>query len=104
MRHDEDGRLRVVAAPLTYEEIAGAVFDQLRAYVGDDRNAALHTMRMLARVARHTPTEERREVLRAQARALCRFAGDALQDPDAREALETAYGEALEALGPLPSR
>ena len=104
MRHDEDGRLRVVAAPLTYEEIAGAVFDQLRAYVGDDRNAALHTMRMLARVARHTPAEERRAVLRVQARALCRFAGDALKDPAAREALDAAHGEALEALGPLPGR
>lgn len=99
VRRDTDGRLRVAAVPWTYEEIAGAVFDRLRAYVGADRNAALHTMRMLSRVARHTPADERRAVLRAQARSLCRFGDEALGDADAREALAAAYDETLEALG-----
>ncbi|HUF57771.1 MAG TPA: DUF2254 domain-containing protein [Thermohalobaculum sp.] len=99
VRRDAEGQLRVVAVRWSYEELVGAVFDQLRAYVGSDRNAAVHTMRMLARVARHTPPDERRAALRMQARALCRFGDETLGDPDAREALAAAYDEALEALG-----
>lgn len=99
IRRDEAGRPRVALRAWSFEEIAGAVFDQLRAYVSGDRNAALHLMGMLAHVARHAEDRDRRALLLRQAKALRDRSREMLSDPSARDALEVAYEDAAAVLG-----
>jgi uncharacterized membrane protein len=69
-RHDGSGNLRVIAAPITYAQFANAMFAQLRPYVETDRNAAIHMMDSIARIAHHTRDPEQARILLAHAKAL----------------------------------
>ncbi len=80
-RHDEDGRLRIIAPNLTYADVASAVFDDLRPYAGGDRNAALHLMRVLERVFDHVDEPVYRAVLVYHAAALKEAAETGLSEP-----------------------
>ncbi|HEX6141387.1 MAG TPA: DUF2254 domain-containing protein [Geminicoccaceae bacterium] len=97
-RRDADGRLRIVARSRTFEDVASAIFDQLRPYVAGDRNAALHLMRTLAGVAEATADRERRAVLLSHAKALRLAVVDALDHPRDVEQIEGAYADVLAAL------
>jgi uncharacterized membrane protein len=97
-RRDDEGRLRIIARSRTFEEVAAAIFDQLRPYVATDRNAALHLMRTLIDVARKTASIERRAALLTHAKALHHAARQALDHPRDVEAIEAAYGDAVAAV------
>jgi uncharacterized membrane protein len=97
-RRDDEGRLRIIARSRTFEDIAEAIFDQLRPYVAADRNAAVHLMRTLAATAGKTASLERRAVLLLHAKALRHAALEALGHPRDVEAIEAAYGDAVAAL------
>ena len=97
-RRDAEGRLRIVARSRTFEDVASAIFDQLRPYVAGDRNAALHLMRTLSAVAQATADRERRAVLLTHAKALRLAALDALDHPRDVEQFEGAYAGALAVL------
>ena len=99
VRCDEEGRPRVALRARSFEEIAGAVFDQLRPYVARDRNAALHTMGMLRHVARHAEDRGRRVILLDHAKALRDLSSEMMSDASACAELEAAYEDAAAALG-----
>ena len=69
-RLDEDGTLRVVARPTSFEEFVGGVFGQLRPYLAADRNAALHALKTLGEVASQAKAPAQRALLREHADAL----------------------------------
>ncbi|MDX1545778.1 MAG: DUF2254 domain-containing protein [Rhodothermales bacterium] len=88
-RRDAEGRLRVVAYPVTFAVFVGAVCDQLRPYVRHDRNAALHFVKMLAEAAGGLADDGRRAVLLRHGRRLlddCRAVSMPPQDLDELEA------------------
>ena len=89
-RYDDDGRLRVVATPTPYEAFVEAVFGQLRPYVSADRNAALHTLQVLAEVAGQTRDAGRRDALRHHADALVAACETNLHPTDAALVRERA--------------
>ncbi len=62
-RYDDDGHLRIIAEPELFSHFASLVFDQLRPYVAVDRNAAIHMMEMLAKIAVTIPDNARRRLL-----------------------------------------
>ena len=62
-RYDEEGRLRIIARPLTFEDFTGAAFDQLRPYARADRNAALHMMKTIGEVGLSVPEAYRAGLL-----------------------------------------
>lgn len=69
-RHDDDGALRVVAQPVSFAEFAEAAFGRVRPYVETDRNAAIHMMEAMARVALHLRGAEQARIVRKHAEAL----------------------------------
>ena len=80
-RYDEDGELRVVAHPTTFEQFVGGVFGQLRPYLSSDRNAALHALKTIGEVAGRVTDDGQRVALRHEADAI-------LDGADATLALE----------------
>jgi len=62
-RHDDEQQLRLVAEPEDFGSYTALVFDQLTPYVAVDRNAAVHMMEMLAKIAFETASESRRREL-----------------------------------------
>ena len=62
-RHDDNHNLRIVTEPDTFATFVSLISDQLRPYAAADRNAAIHMMEMLAKVAAVTEHAERRRVL-----------------------------------------
>lgn len=91
VRYDEDGALRVVAQPTTFEEFVDGVYGQLRPYLAADRNAALHALKTIGEVAGRTPTASRRAVLRRHADALAEGAEAALGVEADREAVRERH-------------
>ena len=69
-RYDDDGRLRVVAFPTTFDEFVGSVYAQLRPYLAADRNAALHALKTIGEVAGRATDGSQRDALHHQADAI----------------------------------
>lgn len=99
-RHDDEGALRVVAPPISYKEFADAMFGQLRPYVETDRNAAIHMMDSMVRIAYHTNTIERARILLTHAEALREGCREQLGHPQDREAIEARFRLVAERLAP----
>lgn len=59
LRHDDSGRLRVVARPLTFAELANAAFDPLRLYGGDNADLMTRMLDTFAELAPRLPPEDR---------------------------------------------
>ena len=88
LRSDAAGHLRVVTEPASFAAFAEAVFGRLRPYVRADRNAALHTFKILGEISRDATPDER-AVLRTHADALLEGCAAALgQEADCAEARE----------------
>ncbi|TWU25132.1 hypothetical protein Pla52o_14300 [Novipirellula galeiformis] len=79
-RYDDDHHLRIVAEPETFEDFASLVFDQLRPYVAADRNAAVHMMEMIAKVALSASSQSHRRLLVRHGGALRRECKNVLND------------------------
>ncbi|MCS7469958.1 DUF2254 domain-containing protein [Stieleria sp. ICT_E10.1] len=90
-RYDDDQTLRIVAEPEQFEDFASLVFDQLRPYVSADRNASIHMMEMIAKVAVSAPSESHRRLLVKHAAALRRTSKKTLHDERGVELLNERY-------------
>ncbi len=106
-RHDENGRLRVVAAPVTFAGVVDAAFNAIRQY---GRSSAPVTIRMLdtiRRIAEHVRTDEARAALSRQAGMIERGSQEALLDQGDHNEVRERYEAALRTLAPTdrsPSR
>lgn len=99
LRRDEAGQPRIDAPSRTFDEIACAVFDQLRPCVAADRNAALHLLNVLAAVAGRTDDRSRRALLLSHAKALRDAAVSAIHHPRDIALIEDAYSTTVAPLG-----
>lgn len=89
LRADGDGALRVIALPLDFEAYLKRAFEQFRQYLAEDRNAAIHALRTLSRIAADCEDASRIAALRHEARALAALARDRLA-PDLAHSVEAA--------------
>ena len=69
-RYDDDGHLRVVASPTTFDDFVDGVYGQLRPYLATDANAARHAFATMAEVGGRLTDDAQRAGLRRQADAL----------------------------------
>ncbi len=97
-RHDEEGRLRVVAQPTSYEEFVAHVFSQLRPYVAADRNASLHALKVMGEVGSRVEKHEGMAELRRQADALLDGAESVLAMEADKVAIRDRHGDLLRLL------
>ncbi|MGZ8994907.1 MAG: DUF2254 domain-containing protein [Rhodospirillales bacterium] len=106
-RHDENGVLRVVAQPVTFAEFAEAALAQVRPYVETDRNAAIHMMDSMARLAHHLRDGMQARIVRSCAEALMDGCERELSHPADRQAvagrLTFVCHRLLPHLGPDPA-
>ena len=98
-RYDGEGKLRVIAEPIRYEELVEHAFGQLRPYLAPDRNAALHALSTLGDLGRRVDRPERLYELRRQADALLEAAEGTMRVEADREALRTRHRTVLRELG-----
>ena len=80
-RADAEGKLRVIARPSTFEDLADSVFGRLRPYFEGDRNAALHMMAVLSDLMMAAPEASSRRHLLHHGEALRDGARIALTHP-----------------------
>jgi uncharacterized membrane protein len=97
-RLDDDGRLRVIVPPITFEDFTEAAFGQLRPYIAADRNATLHLLKELGGLAASIEGEGRREVLREHATRLVGAASEAMSDPASLSQVRARYNDTLRLL------
>ncbi|MGB7327301.1 MAG: DUF2254 domain-containing protein [Rubripirellula sp.] len=90
-RYDDDQNLRIVAEPEQFADFVSLVFDQLRPYVSADRNASLHMMEMIAKVALSAKSDSHRRLLVKQAGALRSECEQTLNDERGIELLSARY-------------
>ncbi|MCA9008439.1 MAG: DUF2254 domain-containing protein [Planctomycetaceae bacterium] len=90
-RHDDNHNLRIVTEPDTFATFVSLISDQLRPYAAADRNAAIHMMEMLAKVAAVTEHAERRRVLIISGSRLRKECLKALSDKSALRMLTDRY-------------
>lgn len=98
IRHDEDGTLRVIAEPTTFDEFVDAVYGQLRPYLVADRNAALHGLLTIGEVAGWVTDPSQARALRVQADALLQGATDVLKVDADRDAVVKRHREVVRLL------
>jgi uncharacterized membrane protein len=81
-RLDSDGQLRlVVERPITFVDMVGVAFTQIRRYGKNDLEVMLHILRLLRRIGMQAHTPEAQEALRIQAqlvRQQCEASGSYL--------------------------
>ncbi len=69
-RFDEENRLRVVASPLTFAELLGAAFDEIRRSAQNDIAVNLCLLHVLEGLARHTKRPDQLHTLENYARVV----------------------------------
>ncbi|MEO6875850.1 MAG: DUF2254 domain-containing protein [Opitutaceae bacterium] len=91
LRHDEKGRLRVIAFPATFRQVTDEAFDQIRQY---GRTCAPVTIRLLttiAAIARQTRDPAKLAVLQRQADMIMRGTGEGLPAIEDRKLAEEHF-------------
>ncbi len=101
-RYDRDGALRVVAEAFDFEVLADEIFDQLRPYVQADRNAALHLMKVIGRVAEAARTDTHRVIVLRHAVALREACEASLTPERDRVAIRDAHAAVVGRLARVP--
>ncbi len=94
-RYDEEGELRMVAAPVTFAAFASLVFDQLRPYVAADRNASVSMMEMLGNLTVQVPSPSDRRLIARHACALRRACEQSQSDTRTLALISSLYREVL---------
>lgn len=102
-RHDEQGKLRVVASPLTFTEITDAAFNQIRQH---GRTSVAVTVRLLETIAIVAEVAHRMEDLSALLRHADMIArgGEALPEVEDRRAVAGRYEAARQKLNEVGAR
>jgi uncharacterized membrane protein len=90
-RFDDDGRLRVVAPPVTFSRIADAAFDQIRRHGRPSAAIAIRLLDTIGVVAGAARRPEDRAALRRHAEMIVRGAREAVPEEEDRQAVERRY-------------
>lgn len=90
-RYDDDGHLRLVAEPVQFSDFCDLIFGQLRPYVKGDRNAALHTFKLLAEAGAVAQRRSDKDALRHHAEALLEGCEATMTQPTDRAEVRARY-------------
>lgn len=98
-RHDEEGRLRLIADRSSVAGIVDAAFNQIRQATRDDAAVSLRLLECIASVGRRARSPEMIAALRRQAELIRRGAAEGLAEPADRSDADARYIRAMKALG-----
>ncbi|MGZ8191916.1 MAG: DUF2254 domain-containing protein [Methylobacter sp.] len=84
LRQDKDGRLRVVACTLDFEELSHSAFDQIRLYGASNPDVMLQLLEIIAKIAPDLRRDQDRIVLVQQAQLIGEDAAQITNETDRR--------------------
>jgi uncharacterized membrane protein len=97
-RYDDDGRLRVMARPKAFEQMAATAFDEIRRYGRSSVSVTVHLLDVIRDVAECVRREPDRAVLAQYANVIIRDSRKAGFGTEDRARVEEVYRAALAAL------
>jgi uncharacterized membrane protein len=100
-RHDQMGGLRVVARPITFEDMVDHSFDQIRQAGAVSVGVVIRLLETMADLLEHLDRPERREAVLRQALALHRAALREYLDENDRQDVEARMRRVFNAAQPL---
>ena len=100
LRHDDQGKLRLITRPPTFDSAINAAFDQIRQEGRGHVDVTLRAMEALTRIAFAVESTQRAKVLRQQADMLLRGSQEFAEASD-RAAVESRYSRLTKALDQL---
>ena len=97
-RYDDEGKLRVIAYPITFDGVVEACFNQIRQAGREHVAVMLRLLETIEVIARCLSSSEQRAVLLRQAAMIHRGGREAKPEEWDREAIDERYRAALDAL------
>ncbi len=97
-RYDHDSNLRVIVERLTFEELVGSAFNQIRRYAQSDAAVTTRLLDAIALVANHTCNPKYQAVLRSQAEMIQRGTCKTLSEQQDRENIKRYYSNVIQLL------
>ncbi|NJP12165.1 MAG: DUF2254 domain-containing protein [Leptolyngbyaceae cyanobacterium RU_5_1] len=97
-RYDKTHTLRVIAEPVTFEQLVDAAFNQIRHYGRSDADVTIRLLDAIALVAHHTHHSTQQTVLQRHADMILRGSQEGLAEELDRQALQERYYRATKAL------
>ena len=101
LRHDAEGRLRLVAPGASFAGIVDAAFNQIRQYSRSNPAVAIRMLDVIAQIAGHVQHTQDADCLLRHAGMILRGAREAVPEADDRLAVETRFTAAALALRSL---
>lgn len=99
-RHNESGRLRVIAHPVTFGELTAAIFDQIRIYGSANPTVMMQLLQMIASLASHLQCDADRWVLIAHVHQIGRDAVANIANEADKRRVVACYFQVLRAFAP----
>jgi uncharacterized membrane protein len=97
-RYDDEGKLRVIARPVTFAGIINTAFDQIRQYGRSSVAVTIRLLEALKMIAGHVRHPVQREAILRQANMIERASNDALPESYDREDVQRRYQALLRIL------
>jgi uncharacterized membrane protein len=97
-RYDDRKRLRIIADPITFTQLADAEFTQIRQYGRDHAGVLTRLLEVIADLAEHVRREQGRVTLRHHAQLIEQDSRETIPDGEDRRQIEACYQRALQAL------
>jgi len=95
-RFDDEGQLRMILRPLTFEGMVNAAFNQVRQYATENPSVLIRLMESLFTIKKFTQDNARLAILRKHADMCMRAGEDAFSEPEDIKDLRRRYDQFLE--------
>ncbi|MCM2409185.1 DUF2254 domain-containing protein [Anabaena sp. CCAP 1446/1C] len=97
-RYDEDHKLRVIAKPVTFEEVINDAFDQIRQNSRSEKAVTMHLLEAIAIIANFTQNPQYHAVLRHHADMIERGSLETLPELKDRQDVQEVYHQVIQDL------
>jgi uncharacterized membrane protein len=96
--YDDEGKLRIITKPLTFEGVTNAAFDQIRQYGRASVAVTIRLLETLKTVAFHASTLEQRKAILRQADMIIRESEETIGEKNDRDDVQERYQALLNVL------
>lgn len=97
-RYDDEGKLRVIADPVTFEGITDAALNQIRQHARTSVAVTIRLLETITLIAGHTRTEDQRRALLRHATMIERGSREAIPEEGDRRDIQQRYRAVVKAL------
>jgi uncharacterized membrane protein len=96
--YDEEGKLRMIAKPVTFSEIINAAFDRIRQYGRSSVGVTIRLLETLKVIATHTRNSDQRDAVLRQAVMIARASNESVPEENDKQDVQERYRALLDVL------